>query len=209
MTKEMPRHYWKNLPDAGLIPQLLAESAPRTDAMVAISNARRKNDSAFAAAAVPDAHDLSLHRAAAATCRACPLWQNATCTVFGEGPSRPRIIVVARTTRRSGRPDRKTLRRTGRAAFQPRARRRRDRPVAALCRHLPQAAGLPGIADRGAAAGAGRIILRGVRENRELLLQVHPGKPQRVKRKGEAIAAAHGWRSGLLRRTFERNLVLA
>jgi uracil-DNA glycosylase len=30
----------------------------------------------------------------AATCRACPLWENATLTVFGEGPENARIMVV-------------------------------------------------------------------------------------------------------------------
>src|SRR5690606_10941234 len=38
--------------------------------------------------------DLHLLRDAAANCRACPLWRNATCTVFGEGPENARIVVV-------------------------------------------------------------------------------------------------------------------
>ena len=33
-------------------------------------------------------------RAAAARCRACPLWKNATQTVFGAGPARPAILLV-------------------------------------------------------------------------------------------------------------------
>jgi probable DNA metabolism protein len=94
MTKEMPQHYWKNLPEAELIPQLLAESAPRTAAMVAASDARQENASDFAPAPVPDTRDLSLLREAASACRACPLWRNASCTVFGEGSARPRIVVV-------------------------------------------------------------------------------------------------------------------
>lgn len=94
MTKEMPRHYWKNLPEAELIPQLLAESAPRVENMVATSRARVEPPSDFGPAPVPDTVDLRLLRDAAATCRACPLWRNATCTVFGEGPARPRIVVV-------------------------------------------------------------------------------------------------------------------
>lgn len=94
MTKEMPRHYWKNLPEAELIPQLLAESSPRRDTMVAASADRAKNASDFSSQPVPDTRDLSVLREAAAACRACPLWRDATCTVFGEGPSRPRIVVV-------------------------------------------------------------------------------------------------------------------
>jgi uracil-DNA glycosylase len=33
-------------------------------------------------------------RAAAARCRACPLWKDATQTVFGAGPARPAIVLV-------------------------------------------------------------------------------------------------------------------
>src|SRR5205085_884376 len=33
-------------------------------------------------------------RAEAADCRACPLWRNATQTVFGEGPARARLMLV-------------------------------------------------------------------------------------------------------------------
>jgi uracil-DNA glycosylase len=46
---------------------------------------------------VPDhyvATDLSHLRAHAATCRRCPLWRNATQTVFGEGPASARMMLV-------------------------------------------------------------------------------------------------------------------
>ena len=33
-------------------------------------------------------------RSEAASCRACPLWKNATQTVFGEGPSHAEILFV-------------------------------------------------------------------------------------------------------------------
>src|SRR5689334_25033961 len=33
-------------------------------------------------------------REEAASCRACPLWKNATQTVFGEGPAHARIMLV-------------------------------------------------------------------------------------------------------------------
>ena len=94
MTAEMPRHYWKNLPEAQIIPQLLAQSAPRTAAMVEASDARRERPDDFSAAPVPASSDVGQLRDAAGSCRACPLWRRATCTVFGEGPARPRIVVV-------------------------------------------------------------------------------------------------------------------
>jgi len=38
--------------------------------------------------------DLTRLREEAASCRACPLWKNATQTVFGEGPPHARIMLV-------------------------------------------------------------------------------------------------------------------
>ena len=40
------------------------------------------------------AESLTTLRAEAASCRACPLWKDATQTVFGEGPSRARLMLV-------------------------------------------------------------------------------------------------------------------
>jgi len=41
-----------------------------------------------------DATDLSHLRAEAASCRRCPLWRNATQTVFGEGPATAAMMLV-------------------------------------------------------------------------------------------------------------------
>lgn len=45
-------------------------------------------------AAPPPGASLSALRAAAAGCRACDLWRNATQTVFGEGAARARLMLV-------------------------------------------------------------------------------------------------------------------
>ncbi len=45
-------------------------------------------------APVPATRNLARLRSAAKKCRACPLWKNATCTVFGEGPLGAKIIYV-------------------------------------------------------------------------------------------------------------------
>lgn len=45
-------------------------------------------------APVPDTSDWRKVRRAAETCLACPLWKNANCTVFGQGPRNARVIVV-------------------------------------------------------------------------------------------------------------------
>jgi DNA polymerase len=45
-------------------------------------------------ALLPDLDSISEERAAAAVCRACPLWRNATQTVFGEGRERAKVVIV-------------------------------------------------------------------------------------------------------------------
>lgn len=47
-----------------------------------------------AAALIPDHPTLATLRAAAAGCRACELWQRGTQTVFGEGRSQARVVLV-------------------------------------------------------------------------------------------------------------------
>jgi DNA polymerase len=43
---------------------------------------------------LPERHSLSAAREAAVRCRGCSLWQAATQTVFGEGPSDARVMLV-------------------------------------------------------------------------------------------------------------------
>jgi DNA polymerase len=47
-----------------------------------------------AAPLVPERPSLTGLREAAADCRACPLWKDATQTVFGEGPARATVLLV-------------------------------------------------------------------------------------------------------------------
>ena len=42
MQKEMPKRYWKNLPEAGLIPDLLRQAPARVDAMLARSKTQQR-----------------------------------------------------------------------------------------------------------------------------------------------------------------------
>ncbi len=97
MVKEMPVRYWKNLPEAALIPGLIRDASARMDAMVrAAPTTPRK---LFRAPAMPAPLELphgsidALRREAAA-CRACPLWAPATQTVFGQGPADARVMVI-------------------------------------------------------------------------------------------------------------------
>ena len=94
LTSHMPRRYWKNLPEAQIIPALVTEARPRSETMVEKSAAHAAGLTEFSPAPVPAEHDLNALRAAAAQCRACPLWRSATCTVFGEGPAHAKIVIV-------------------------------------------------------------------------------------------------------------------
>ena len=47
-----------------------------------------------AAPLIPERPSLKSLREAAAGCRACPLWKTGTQTVFGQGPSRARVLMV-------------------------------------------------------------------------------------------------------------------
>ncbi len=96
MTSEMPRKYWRNLPEAAAIPELIRTAQSRSDSMTeqpVISPPRPTGRSHRPAPAAPD---TALGRAAAeaAGCRRCHLWEAATQTVFGEGAANAHILFV-------------------------------------------------------------------------------------------------------------------
>lgn len=97
MRQEMPQKYWGNLPEAQLLPELIRTAGERTREMVERAPVQvRRRVPAVAATAVTLQRDATLAttREEATLCRACELWQPATQTVFGEGPSDARIMLV-------------------------------------------------------------------------------------------------------------------
>lgn len=97
MRKEMPQKYWKNLPEAQLIPALVRDAGARAASMVQRPAPAPNRRIRAPAQVEPQTHapdSLAGLRAAAAGCRACDLWQHATRTVFGEGPEDARVLVV-------------------------------------------------------------------------------------------------------------------
>ncbi|MEO7937055.1 MAG: UdgX family uracil-DNA binding protein, partial [Burkholderiaceae bacterium] len=113
MEKEMPRRYWRNLPEAALIGALAAQAAPRTSDMVARgptaprSGARVMQQPSRGPATVPAIavrvvtapasqrqQAWTAQRDAAAGCRNCPLGALATQTVWGEGPLGAQLMLV-------------------------------------------------------------------------------------------------------------------
>jgi DNA polymerase len=99
MQKEMPKRYWRNLPEAKLIPELIARAEATTDAMVAQapSEPQRRVSRLPKREANPDgvvATSLEEIASAIQTCRRCDLYKCATQGVAGEGPKTARLMFV-------------------------------------------------------------------------------------------------------------------
>jgi len=77
MLREMPKRYWKNMPETALVGELIAGAHKREMAMVEASRDGIGGNVAAAWEALRDE---------AAACTRCPLYKDATQTVFGEGP---------------------------------------------------------------------------------------------------------------------------
>lgn len=108
MQAEMPKKYWKNLPEASLIPALVAGAGQRAAHMVhqqrqlatpafhdrlaaRRSSVREPVEQAGTGALAANIDELRKH---AAACMQCPLHCNATRTVFGEGSSQADLMIV-------------------------------------------------------------------------------------------------------------------
>ncbi len=100
MQAEMPKKYWKNMPEAELIPELIATAEARMQEMIEAElkqpplrhDRRRLADGAAKDAGPED--DLALLAREASGCERCPLHAHATRTVFGEGPAEARLMMV-------------------------------------------------------------------------------------------------------------------
>lgn len=103
MQGEMPKRYWANLPEAALIPELIASATDRAEAMVAAPTpepnlrlaktlSRLNRDQAFEEGFVPS--NLKELGQAVQACRRCPLWRDATQGVCGQGVKAARLMIV-------------------------------------------------------------------------------------------------------------------
>lgn len=110
MQAEMPVKYWKNLPEAPLIQKLTIDASIRRDEMIEkesteptrapknlyLQRLHHQNSATMVresdAVAMPDT--LEEMQDLASCCRACPLWDRATQTVFGEGNPRAQLMIV-------------------------------------------------------------------------------------------------------------------
>ena len=86
MLKEMPRKYWKNMPETALVGELIKGARARELAMVETARTTGPGDNATKAwAALRDE---------AAACTRCHLYKHATQTVFGEGPVDAPLMLI-------------------------------------------------------------------------------------------------------------------
>ncbi|WP_380871813.1 uracil-DNA glycosylase [Sphingomonas sp. DBB INV C78] len=85
MLKEMPRRYWKNMPETALIPELLASAQARETGMIAQARVAPTGDAAQALRALGEE---------AQHCSRCPLHRPASGTVFGQGPADAELMLV-------------------------------------------------------------------------------------------------------------------
>ena len=85
MLKEMPRKYWKNMPEAALIPELVAGAQAREAAMVAAGGTLFEEERP---------KDLAAIGAAIQQCRRCEIGCNGTRAVMGEGAKAAVLMIV-------------------------------------------------------------------------------------------------------------------
>jgi DNA polymerase len=97
MVREMPKKYWRNLPETVLARDLIARASARLSGMDREPDAPPR----FAAKAAPrtmaesfGADAWETVRSKAGGCMLCPLYKPATQTVFGEGPRDARLVLV-------------------------------------------------------------------------------------------------------------------
>ncbi len=84
MLSEMPKKYWKNLPEADLIPQLIAGAQAREAAMVRAGEREERTRPATLAEVAKGA----------ANCRDCAIADCGTRAVTGEGPQGALLMIV-------------------------------------------------------------------------------------------------------------------
>jgi DNA polymerase len=102
MQAEMPKKYWRHLPEADLIPELIANAEANVRAMAEraasdppLFHYRLRENAPTLPQIIPaEAGTIDGLREEARHCQRCPLHCTATQTVFGEGPPDAGIMMV-------------------------------------------------------------------------------------------------------------------
>jgi len=106
MQGEMPKKFWKNLPEAELIESLIRNTRPRVTEMIETEPrpvlrepqvpylAKLKSLSVQESRAPSEATDPDEIARLLPGCRQCPLWERATHAVCGAGPQKAELMIV-------------------------------------------------------------------------------------------------------------------
>jgi probable DNA metabolism protein len=95
MRSEMPKKFWRNLPEAGLIPALVAQAGERTREMLDLAPTVPRKRVPVRPVERPAAPEtLAQVAVLASVCERCALFRDATQTVFGEGPADAPVVFV-------------------------------------------------------------------------------------------------------------------
>ncbi|ATG37613.1 uracil-DNA glycosylase, family 4 (plasmid) [Phaeobacter piscinae] len=99
MQSEMPKKYWKNMPEAAAIPELIATAPARARAMAEAAPTLPPLRAARVQARLPEANPYwqgpaDELPAAINSCTRCPLYSPATQAVPGEGPTDADLMIV-------------------------------------------------------------------------------------------------------------------
>lgn len=90
MKTELPVRHWKTLPEATLIPELIAAAGKRSKEM----QKPGKASEGYGEPPVPASRSIQVLRDASKACFACPWAKHATQTVFGHGPAGADVVLV-------------------------------------------------------------------------------------------------------------------
>lgn len=100
MKSEMPVKYWRNLPEAELISPLIQNAKAMEQDMIARAASQPPAHHTRRKAREPEIEkgqeidSLAAAREAVQECRRCPLFEQATQAVFGEGPAQAEVMFV-------------------------------------------------------------------------------------------------------------------
>jgi DNA polymerase len=106
MLREMPRRYWQLMPETRAVPELLRQAGTRAAAMIErpgddaprfagrVAERRAEAQAREAEMTEREAGTIDALRTEAEACTRCPLYRDATQTVFGEGPPDAQIMLV-------------------------------------------------------------------------------------------------------------------
>jgi probable DNA metabolism protein len=94
MQKEMPKKYWRNMPETNLIPDLLRSAGSRVESFMSNASATSRKTTARKAMRAVEDEPKTLAELNAIIAAAEPFVHGGTHAVLGEGPLRPALAFV-------------------------------------------------------------------------------------------------------------------